>query len=31
VIHTHSAHLVALTLTGVWRHDDILPPITPYS
>jgi ribulose-5-phosphate 4-epimerase/fuculose-1-phosphate aldolase len=30
VIHTHSAHLVALTLTGVWRHDDILPPITPY-
>ncbi len=30
VIHTHSTHLVALTLTGVWKHDDILPPITPY-
>lgn len=30
VIHTHSTHLVALTLTGVWRQDDILPPITPY-
>ena len=30
VIHTHSTHLVALTLSGVWRTDDILPPITPY-
>jgi 3-dehydro-4-phosphotetronate decarboxylase len=30
VIHTHSTHLVALTLAGVWKQDDILPPITPY-
>jgi ribulose-5-phosphate 4-epimerase/fuculose-1-phosphate aldolase len=30
VVHTHSTHLVALTLTGVWRPDDVLPPITPY-
>jgi 3-dehydro-4-phosphotetronate decarboxylase len=30
VIHTHSSHLVALTLQGVWSDDDILPPITPY-
>jgi ribulose-5-phosphate 4-epimerase/fuculose-1-phosphate aldolase len=30
VIHTHSTPLVALTLAGVWRQDDILPPITPY-
>ena len=30
VIHTHSTHLVALTLAGVWRTDDIVPPITPY-
>ena len=30
VIHTHSTHLVALTLNGVWRADCILPPITPY-
>jgi ribulose-5-phosphate 4-epimerase/fuculose-1-phosphate aldolase len=30
VIHTHSTHLVALTLTGVWNREDILPPITPY-
>ena len=30
VIHTHSTHLVALTLAGVWRQDDILPPLTPY-
>ena len=30
VIHTHSTHLVALTLAGVWRTDCILPPITPY-
>jgi 3-dehydro-4-phosphotetronate decarboxylase len=30
VIHTHSTHLVALTLSGVWRTTDIIPPITPY-
>ncbi len=30
VIHTHSTHLVALTLSGVWSNDDIIPPITPY-
>lgn len=30
VLHTHSTHLVALTLQGVWRNDDILPPLTPY-
>ena len=30
VIHTHSTHLVALTLAGVWRESDIVPPITPY-
>jgi ribulose-5-phosphate 4-epimerase/fuculose-1-phosphate aldolase len=30
VIHTHSTHLVALTLQGVWSADDIMPPITPY-
>ena len=30
VIHTHSTHLVALTLRGVWSEDDILPPLTPY-
>ncbi len=30
VIHTHSTHLVALTLQGVCSDDDILPPITPY-
>jgi ribulose-5-phosphate 4-epimerase/fuculose-1-phosphate aldolase len=30
VIHTHSAHLVALTLAGVWSAEDILPPVTPY-
>ncbi|HRD96986.1 MAG TPA: aldolase [Rubrivivax sp.] len=30
VIHTHSTNLVALTLEGVWRPDDVLPPITPY-
>ncbi len=30
VIHTHSTHLVALTLHGVWSQDDIVPPITPY-
>ncbi len=30
VIHTHSTHLVALTLAGVWDVDDVVPPITPY-
>ena len=30
VIHTHSTHLVALTLAGVWSTDAVLPPITPY-
>lgn len=30
VVHTHSTHLVALTLAGVWTDDDIVPPITPY-
>lgn len=30
VLHTHSTHLVALTLAGVWSRDDILPPLTPY-
>ena len=30
VVHTHSTHLVALTLAGVWRASDILPPLTPY-
>ena len=34
VIHTHSTHLVAMTLAapgqGVWRPEAILPPITPY-
>jgi ribulose-5-phosphate 4-epimerase/fuculose-1-phosphate aldolase len=30
VIHTHSTHLVGLTLAGVWSPDDIVPPITPY-
>jgi ribulose-5-phosphate 4-epimerase/fuculose-1-phosphate aldolase len=30
VIHTHSTHLVALTLQGAWSEQDILPPITPY-
>lgn len=30
VIHTHSTHLVALTLAGAWSTDDIVPPITPY-
>ncbi|KAG0194661.1 hypothetical protein DFQ28_007807 [Apophysomyces sp. BC1034] len=31
VVHTHSTHLVALTLAGVWRDDEVLPPITPYA
>lgn len=30
IVHTHSTHLVALTLAGVWHEDDILPPLTPY-
>lgn len=30
VIHTHSHHLVLLTLLGVWQEDRILPFITPY-
>jgi ribulose-5-phosphate 4-epimerase/fuculose-1-phosphate aldolase len=30
VVHTHSTHLVALTLAGVWQADNVLPPITPY-
>jgi ribulose-5-phosphate 4-epimerase/fuculose-1-phosphate aldolase len=30
VIHTHSTHLVALSLAGVWSLEDVLPPITPY-
>ncbi|MGI5430702.1 aldolase [Streptomyces sp. CA-179760] len=30
VVHTHSTHLVALTLAGVWSAEDVLPPITPY-
>ena len=30
VLHTHSTHLLALTLAGVWSAADIVPPITPY-
>ena len=30
VIHTHSTNLVALSIAGAWREDDLLPPITPY-
>ncbi|CAD6516136.1 3-oxo-tetronate 4-phosphate decarboxylase [Paraburkholderia metrosideri] len=30
IVHTHSTHLVALTVAGVWTDDDVLPPITPY-
>lgn len=30
IVHTHSTHLVALTLNAVWQQQDILPPITPY-
>ncbi len=30
VIHTHSTHLVAASLAGAWRGDELLPPITPY-
>ena len=27
IVHTHSTHLVAMTLCGVWNPADILPPI----
>lgn len=30
VLHTHSTHLLALSMQGVWRTSDILPPLTPY-
>ncbi|MDP3824901.1 MAG: aldolase [Burkholderiales bacterium] len=30
VVHTHATQLVALTLAGVWKAADIVPPITPY-
>jgi 3-dehydro-4-phosphotetronate decarboxylase len=30
VIHTHSSHLVALSIAGVYSAQNILPPITPY-
>jgi ribulose-5-phosphate 4-epimerase/fuculose-1-phosphate aldolase len=30
IVHTHSTNLVALTLTGVWHPDCVLPPLTPY-
>jgi ribulose-5-phosphate 4-epimerase/fuculose-1-phosphate aldolase len=30
VIHTHSTHLVALSLAGGAKPDEFLPPITPY-
>jgi 3-dehydro-4-phosphotetronate decarboxylase len=30
VVHTHSTYLVTLTLAGVWKNEDVLPPITPY-
>jgi 3-dehydro-4-phosphotetronate decarboxylase len=30
VIHTHSTHLVALSLADAWSADDVVPPITPY-
>jgi ribulose-5-phosphate 4-epimerase/fuculose-1-phosphate aldolase len=30
IVHTHSTHLVALTLAGVWSEEDVLPPLTPY-
>ena len=30
VIHTHSTHLVALTLAGPWKDNELLPPVTPY-
>lgn len=30
VVHTHSSYLVNLSIKGVWKEDDVLPPITPY-
>ena len=30
VIHTHATHLVSLSIQGVWREADIVPPLTPY-
>lgn len=30
VIHTHSTHLVALSLLGAWQEDSLIPPLTPY-
>ncbi|WP_153102386.1 aldolase [Paraburkholderia hayleyella] len=30
IVHTHSTHLVALTLAGVWSEADVVPPLTPY-
>lgn len=30
VIHTHSSHLVAVSMQHVGPADDLLPPITPY-
>jgi ribulose-5-phosphate 4-epimerase/fuculose-1-phosphate aldolase len=30
VIHSHSTHLVALTLAADCNRDELLPPITPY-
>ncbi|EJN09008.1 aldolase [Herbaspirillum sp. YR522] len=30
VVHTHSTYLVNLSIKGVWKEDDVLPPITPY-
>ncbi len=30
IIHTHSTHLVSLSLAGAWSPDDLVPPITPY-
>jgi ribulose-5-phosphate 4-epimerase/fuculose-1-phosphate aldolase len=30
IIHTHSTHLVALSLAGAWNDEELLPPVTPY-
>jgi 3-dehydro-4-phosphotetronate decarboxylase len=30
VIHTHATHLVAASIAGAWRPDDLVPPLTPY-
>ncbi|MBX3638719.1 MAG: aldolase [Rubrivivax sp.] len=30
VLHTHSTHLVALSMAGVWNPSEVLPPITAY-